>query len=809
MNTKRALLTCLMILVLCSITMLSLSTEHFYLVPIGLTAVCLSLVLTDWLKWLSIDGWLANSISILILIFAMRNFFDTDSAGKLLAVAKLLVYLQAVLLFQQKTARLTWQIMVLSLLQIVVTTIFSVNVEGGLLFIVFFVVGCLALFLQNSMINMQIVDNSNEHSALRLSQINKENREGLRKLMWWKNSTQPITSYEAPPSQSRVTKSQFGVFPALALVATIFTTILFLTAPRHVKPWFSPITYKVVATGVTKSVDPYETGSIAQTGQRILRAKYSSETGSEVQLSGIPYYRGIALSSFEIEEGRTRFVAPYERIYNGHYEDFRDIDLNKGGRPVTVEITVEQNSDPVIYAVTPSFISRNTEKEVKFCHEISALTRCRQGEEIAFAPFSYEFATMLNQKNEPLMYWPYIANNGSRANAPMSEDPGQVKWLTAIQRDRYPTLVETAKRIADKVKRENKSRIDLVREMENHFLNPGNYQYTLDYRDVDWNRDLDPIEDFVVNTRTGHCVTFASAMTLMLRSLDIPSRLVVGFHGGEYNAVNKSYLIRGKHAHAWVEVYLPPEECSESMKQTVECESVGVWLTADPTPPQPQEDDGLGTDDAIDLARSVWQDYVLGMESKNNNGTNAPMTLSVARLLEAFSLDTLPTRIEKLTRKDAAGLLRPVIAVAFFLTLVAGIVRFLLRQKSDEEDTVRPVNRIRKLLANAIGLISSDLREWIIGDETGTAFYKRFAEVLNKHELVREPQQTHREFAQEVCDKFSVHPSADEISTRVHEITELFNRVRFGGVTLGNKGRDAVEAQIDFLEKQFSTAANR
>lgn len=803
MKTTQALLVCLVILVLCSTTMLALSTEHLYLIPIALTAVVLSLVFTDWLKWLSIDGWLANSISLLILIFAMRNFFDTDSAGKLIAVAKLLVYLQAVLLFQKKTARLTWQIMVLSLLQIVVTTIFSVNFEGGLLFIVFFLFGCLALFLQNSMINAQIVDSANESSALRLAQIKEDNRQGKQKLMWWRSSMQPITSFETPSSQKKTTLSQLSVLPALAPIAVIFTTILFLTAPRHVKPWFSPITYKVMATGMSKSADPYETGQIAQTGQRILRAKFRSELGAEVQLSGMPYFRGIALSSIQIKDGRTNFVAPYERIYNDHYEELREANQDKSGRPAIVDVTVEQSSDPVIYSVSPGFLSKNMPSQVKFCHEISALTRCRQGQEIAFSPFSYEFTTWLSPRNELLMYWPYIANNGSRVSVPMIKDQAQIEWLTAIEPDRYPKLVQTAKRLAAEA---GDSRIDLVRRIERHFLDSSRYQYTLDFRNVKWNTNLDPIEDFVANTREGHCELFASAMVMMLRSLDIPSRLVVGFHGGEYNSLDQSYLVRGKHAHAWVEVYLPPDECSETMKQTVDCETVGVWLTADPTPPQPLEDDGLGTDDAIDIARSVWQDYVLGMDADKGTGDEAPMTLSVLRMLEAFNLDQLPVKMDQLTTREALNIVRPVIAVLFFLSLLAGVIRFVFYRKTDEDDNARTVNRFRKLLADAVGLISNDLREWIIGDESGTAFYKRFVEVLDKHELVRKPQQTHREFAREVCGKFSVHPSAKEITATVHEITELFNGVRFGGMDLSDQQRDRAQEQVDLLEKKLGVS---
>ena len=34
---------------------------------------------------------------------------------------------------------------------------------------------------------------------------------------------------------------------------------------------------------------------------------------------------------------------------------------------------------------------------------------------------------------------------------------------------------------------------------------------------------LDPVEDFLVNRKKGHCEYFASALALLLRSIDIPA----------------------------------------------------------------------------------------------------------------------------------------------------------------------------------------------------------------------------------------------------------------------------------------------
>ena len=63
---------------------------------------------------------------------------------------------------------------------------------------------------------------------------------------------------------------------------------------------------------------------------------------------------------------------------------------------------------------------------------------------------------------------------------------------------------------------------------------------------------LDPVEDFLVNRKRGHCEYFASALALLLRSIDIPARMVNGFKGGDWNELAQSMNVRQKHAHSWV-----------------------------------------------------------------------------------------------------------------------------------------------------------------------------------------------------------------------------------------------------------------
>lgn len=97
-----------------------------------------------------------------------------------------------------------------------------------------------------------------------------------------------------------------------------------------------------------------------------------------------------------------------------------------------------------------------------------------------------------------------------------------------------------------------------------------NYEYSLEQPLSDRVRDgqIDPIEGFLFDTKAGHCEYFATAMALLLREVDVPTRNVNGFYGAHYNPVGEFYAVRQADAHAWVEVYF---------------DELG-WVTFDPTP---------------------------------------------------------------------------------------------------------------------------------------------------------------------------------------------------------------------------------
>lgn len=76
------------------------------------------------------------------------------------------------------------------------------------------------------------------------------------------------------------------------------------------------------------------------------------------------------------------------------------------------------------------------------------------------------------------------------------------------------------------------------------------------------------LEEFMLNSRAGHCEYFATATTLLLRAAGVPARYAVGFSVQEWSRLEQRYIVRARHAHSWTLAYVD-----------------GAWSDVDATPP--------------------------------------------------------------------------------------------------------------------------------------------------------------------------------------------------------------------------------
>ncbi|WP_287983841.1 transglutaminase-like domain-containing protein, partial [Diaphorobacter sp.] len=63
-------------------------------------------------------------------------------------------------------------------------------------------------------------------------------------------------------------------------------------------------------------------------------------------------------------------------------------------------------------------------------------------------------------------------------------------------------------------------------------------------------------DEFWFTRKEGFCEHIASAFVVLMRALDVPSRIVTGYQGGELNGIDGYWTVRQSDAHAWAEVWL-------------------------------------------------------------------------------------------------------------------------------------------------------------------------------------------------------------------------------------------------------------
>jgi len=92
---------------------------------------------------------------------------------------------------------------------------------------------------------------------------------------------------------------------------------------------------------------------------------------------------------------------------------------------------------------------------------------------------------------------------------------------------------------------------DKALALQNYFRD--NFTYDID---VAKGHDIERLDDFLTVQR-GYCEQFAGTYASMARAIGLPSRVATGFTPGDPDPDNPNrYLVRGRHAHAWPEVFI-------------------------------------------------------------------------------------------------------------------------------------------------------------------------------------------------------------------------------------------------------------
>ena len=385
-----------------------------------------------------------------------------------------------------------------------------------------------------------------------------------------------------------------------------------------------------------------------------------------------------------------------------------------------------------------------------------------------------------------------ISDADPNALQPHESPPGDAdKLLLSIPEELRPRLREIAEPLVANIDGRGPGRRRRpAPASSNAFLrDSGQFSYTLQM-DVN-DRSIDPVEDFLVNRKKGHCEYFASALALLLRSVDIPSRMVNGFKGGDWNELTETMNVRQKHAHSWVEAYvgLSPDKASPSGSP---------WIRR---PPRERTESiaqvgGLAGNfrPLTDVIRHIWVFYIVGFDGERQDRLlYAPMRTIIQEVRNQY------VRLGQLFRKWFTNLFH-FRDISAFISIRGFIVSFV-------------VLTLAAGLANLAFRLAQRFFSWLRGhslDATsltaGILFYRRLVQMLAAYDLERNPAETQSEFARR-AHKFLIgqgpaHPAGRR---RPRQVVDAFYRVRFGHLELEPASLEELDARLDALETSLKS----
>ncbi len=528
------------------------------------------------------------------------------------------------------------------------------------------------------------------------------------------------------------------VAPVLLLLIFVGGTGIFFLLPRVSAGFMSSESgANDITTGFSDSVELGRIGQIQQSKTVIMHVAIDGDSFGAFA----PKLRGVALSTFD---GRTwSNSSDKQTILRGSDGRF-NLDLHNTqfraprGRSIHYRVTMEPFISEVFFLLaTPESLAGN----------YRAVSEDPDG-------------SVFNRDNEhPVTR--YEAD--SRISTPI---PARLKSASGLFPDQVsseylqlPELDSRIRPLTDKIVDNAKTPYDRATAIETYLRT--HYGYTLQLSRA---MPPDPVADFLFVRRRGHCEYFSSAMAIMLRTVGIPSRVVNGFAGGEFNDITSEYVIRASDAHSWVEAYIPGNG----------------WIAFDPTPGGNAQTHSEWNRLMLymDAMSSFWREWIVNYDLAHQLRLTQDAThgsRAVVGQAQSWGRREYQKMLAWARRiQDSAGAssvkwgVRAVVTIALVLLIISLPRLLLLLQKI----------RLARSPRQAPQLAAS-------------IWYERMLRRTAKLGWKKSPAQTPEEFASVITDQKMQH--------RVSDFTHHYERARFG-----NSAEDA--SRLPELYEEIKTS---
>ncbi|MDA1044960.1 MAG: transglutaminaseTgpA domain-containing protein, partial [Verrucomicrobia bacterium] len=523
----------------------------------------------------AIPVWLINLVTLLVFVYMVAVHFLAQN-DLIVAVLLFTVFLQFLKLFSARTNRDYFQIYILSIAHLVLSTLLTSDLMFVVPFLLFIISAPWCLTIYNLKAQAERAYGGPEVSGRGADVAGRRLSELLQ-------------------SRRAITGGFFWSTSVLSLLLLLNTAAIFLLFPRVSRGFlFRSTRYSHSVSGFSDKVDLRSFGLIKNNHQIVMRVVPKSREA--LNASGLfwrglcyDYYDGVAWKRTQEQARRLPLTRTYGQIPIRRHN-------TKG--LLEHEIHLERLDTDVFFAL-------DRVEHVKWDHAYveRVFTRPRDaspaGPALAVDAYgSLHFDGGLQYERHYTAYssnpWPAPKR---LQEASRHDLPGTLDAKTYLQ---LPDLSQRFHDLAEQITQGRDNDYDSVLAVMKYLMQHCRYML-----DIPRHR-ASPIEGFLFETSEGHCEYFATTAVLLCRAAGIPARLVSGFRGGDWNTYGEFMTVRQSDAHTWMEVYF---------------EGFG-WLPFDPTPPDSSATGYSGVPfekwtHFVESLELTWHSYVVNYELRD------------------------------------------------------------------------------------------------------------------------------------------------------------------------------------------------
>ncbi len=296
----------------------------------------------------------------------------------------------------------------------------------------------------------------------------------------------------------------------LLAYAAPLTLAMWIFFPRIATPfWAVPIDTSSASSGLSDQMSPGDISSLSMSNAVAFRVKFEGSVPPPQQR----YWRGLVLHRFN---GRT--WSGYEPSLGSGAQ--REVDYL--GDPLRYQVTMEPTQQHWVIAL-----------DIPYEWDLEHTFMGRQHQLASVQPIDQRVA------------YTVVSHTSFRLNGELPEFAKS--WYISLPENSNRRTLELSRQMRDNAPDEEAFIRDVLQKFHNE-----EFFYTLEPPAL----GRDPVDSFLFETRRGFCEHYASAFAVMMRAVKIPSRVVLGYQGGEMNPMGDYMIVRQADAHAWTEVWL-------------------------------------------------------------------------------------------------------------------------------------------------------------------------------------------------------------------------------------------------------------